>query len=442
MEDSESVAAPTETVTETQPPADDVTTDGGDDGDPTTPTPAPPPPEDRTKFDWERDTPKVINKYFAQPRVLIQHQLESFNNAVETVIPSIISHNSPIQVYGNWDETEHRFLTMYQIEFKDSYMCRPLVRDDHETIKPLFPQEARLRNLTYAAPIFVDLEHQMFKIKADATMDRVGEVQYERKVPLCNFPVMLCSNYCHLTDTDAQDMAELGENRLDLGGYFIINGNEKVIIPQERPAENKVLCFKRKSELDIVEIKSTIDQRFNPVNNISIALSIAKEGESDRILTVSTKHFKNVNLFIVFRALGIETDQEIFQMILGQSFEPAATAAAAAAQPSDEDLNLLLPTAFEVFNEPRRFGTAMRKVTFRVTTQIQALKYLSEQMRDKMNPNYVEQQVKKITIGTDAESKQMAIENYYLKHVRETLARDFCRTWVATTTRKRSSSGT
>ena len=156
-------------------------------------------------FDWNRDTNSVIKKYFAQPKILVQHQLESYNNTVETVIPSIINHQNPIQIPGKWNSTTKKFELMYEIRFKDVYMCRPLIRDEHETIKPLYPQEARLRNLTYSAPIFVDLEQKLLNITDPETPAVISE-GIEKKVPLCNFPVMLQSNYCHLAEAEPQDL--------------------------------------------------------------------------------------------------------------------------------------------------------------------------------------------------------------------------------------------
>jgi len=158
----------------------------------------------KSEFDWDRDTFKVIDRYFAQPKILVAHQIESYNNTVETVIPAIINHQNPIQIPGDWDEKTKRFNLMYEIRFKDVYMCRPLQRDDNVTIKPLYPHEARLRNLTYSAPIFVDLEQKLVDLSKPDNPKILGS-GIEKKVPLCNFPVMLQSNYCHLSDAEPQD---------------------------------------------------------------------------------------------------------------------------------------------------------------------------------------------------------------------------------------------
>ena len=373
-------------------------------------------------YDWNRDTESVIKKYFDQPKILVQHQLESYNNTVETVIPSIINHQNPIQIPGQWNPTTKRFERMYEIRFKDVYMCRPLIRDDHETIKPLYPQEARLRNLTYSAPIFVDLEQRLLNI-CDPENPAVIDEGIEKKVPLCNFPVMLQSNYCHLADAEPKDLPELGENLYDIGGYFVINGSEKVIIPQERPAENKVLCFQRKGELDIVEVKSTIDQRFNPVNNISIALNRPKD-EADRLMTVNMKSVTQpINLFVIFRALGIETDYQILQMILGftdqnqtePNLPPDIQDPNQTIETQEEDLNLLLPTAYETFKTG--------KTEYQITNQMQALRYIASQM--KINQDYVKQQINRTGTNMTYEQAQEAQENYMIKYVREILARDF-----------------
>lgn len=54
---------------------------------------------------------------------------------------------------------------------------------------------------------------------------------------------MLLSQSCHLKDKDDKERTDLGECVFDQGGYFIINGSEKVLIAQERQAYNRVYVW-------------------------------------------------------------------------------------------------------------------------------------------------------------------------------------------------------
>ena len=118
-----------------------------------------------------------------------------------------------------------------------------------------------------------------------------------------------------------EDLKKRKECILDLGGYFVINGGEKVIVSQERVAENKVFVWppiKNTSSkyTHECEIKSSIDQRFNPIEGFRIMLG--KSDKDKQLLYCRINGFKvDIPLFVLMRALGITTDKEIFTIILG-----------------------------------------------------------------------------------------------------------------------------
>lgn len=67
------------------------------------------------------------------------------------------------------------------------------------------------------------------------------------KVLIGKVPVMVRSKFCHLSRMSKQEIVkDARECRYDQGGYFIVNGNEKVLVAQERMASNIVLVFKLK----------------------------------------------------------------------------------------------------------------------------------------------------------------------------------------------------
>jgi len=180
--------------------------------------------------------------------VLIEHQLSSFDNLITDTIPRMVQQQSPIEV-NSGDNLK------YKLQFLRIYINKPVQHDPDTGYQPLYPNEARIRDLTYSAPIFVDYCQT-------CTTHGTVQTQIVRKVPLWKMPIMLGSKYCHLYGKSVPERAALNECKMDRGGYFIINGSEKVVIAQERPVDNRIMIFKGSSEAKFVarsEIKSTID---------------------------------------------------------------------------------------------------------------------------------------------------------------------------------------
>lgn len=103
-------------------------------------------------------------------------------------------------------------------------------RMDIESNAEITPNECRLRDLTYAAPIFVDVEY----VRGKQIVRRPGNC-------IGRMPIMLRSNKCVLTGKDEWDMSKLNECPLDPGGYFVVNGTEKVILVQEQLSKNRII---------------------------------------------------------------------------------------------------------------------------------------------------------------------------------------------------------
>ena len=124
-----------------------------------------------------------------------------------------------------------------------------------ESQGPLLPQEARLRNLTYSAPLYVDIKKTTMLADPnhplnegvvninDMHLEQEGDDEVMEKVFIGRVPIMVRSTFCALSSTSSKDIYSLGECPFDAGGYFVINGSEKVLIAQERMATNQVYVF-------------------------------------------------------------------------------------------------------------------------------------------------------------------------------------------------------
>ena len=130
------------------------------------------------------------------------------------------------------------FTTEIKIEFGNVSYNKPYIHENNGGTKLMYPQDARLRNISYSLPILVDMKVNIFK---NPFTDRETLMEKELKnINIGKIPIMVGSNFCLLNNkTQKRD----DECKYDLGGYFIINGNEKVIVCQEKIAENRVYVF-------------------------------------------------------------------------------------------------------------------------------------------------------------------------------------------------------
>jgi DNA-directed RNA polymerase II subunit RPB2 len=334
--------------------------------------------DEKKTFVWDVDTWKTLDSYFSQKNILTDHQISSYNDLVDFVIPQIIERNNPITIATDYDEKMDDFRKKYKIEFLRTYLSKPLIQENNDVIKPLMPNEARMRNLTYSAPMFIDVKHTLtLKDETGAEYELPGTemTSTELKIPFLQIPVMLHSKYCHLNGLNGSTLKELGECEYDQGAYFIVNGGEKVIVAQERVAENQVFVWQPpKNALTKysheAEIKSSIDQRFYPVKTCKVKLTkeptakTIKDGMKKGQVIGRTFHVqmpylkknKDIPLLVMFRALGIMTEREMYEIILGNSKNA-----------SPNYTNLLISSV----EEARSLG---------ITTQDAALNYLSKQM--------------------------------------------------------------
>jgi DNA-directed RNA polymerase II subunit RPB2 len=328
------------------------------------------------QFDWDVDTWTVMDSCFEQDKFLTKHQIDSYNNFVDYIIPQIIERNNPITIATDYDKIKGTFKKTCTIEFEHIHLSKPLIHENTDVIKRLYPNEARLRNLTYSAPMFIDVKYTINN----------KPPQIESHIPFLKLPVMLHSNYCHLSDNSELSLPELGEDEFDQGGYFIVNGGEKVLISQERVAENHVFVWlppksSTSKYTHEAEIKSSIDQRFYPirVNKVKLtkeptARAAKKDSEENRVsgrtFKVQMPYLKDdVPLFVIFRALGVGTEQEMFEMMMPDIDKIG-----------NNYTNLLIPSV----DEARKKG---------VTTQEEALKYLSERLNISFNDAFKEQHI-------------------------------------------------
>ena len=285
----------------------------------------------------------IIDIYFRDNSLYkVQHQVDSYNEFINSEmngIPYTIKRENPQIIYKdpiNEINGEYRYqISIYYGETLDEvgeiikdkkniFISSPVEYDGEADY--MYPNIARLKGYTYASAIFCNIGI-IFREK-----NNIIEVRNLEKINIGMVPIMLKSDLCILKGIDSTRLIEYGECQYDQGGYFIINGKEKVILSQEKKINDILYINKTNQPLNPYQatIKtvskegyqssrtnyitmSRVIVNYTPINN---GLSDVSRRDVYR-LVCRIKHIEtSIPLFILFRALGVETDKDIINMII------------------------------------------------------------------------------------------------------------------------------
>lgn len=160
----------------------------------------------------------VMKKYFEEKGLVRQH-LDSYDRFIRELLPEMLNEFKEVRI------TEDVKITIVDYSIGEPQWITLEGIAEKKT-----PMECRLRNLTYAAPVMVKIRY----------VDETGRSR-EQELKLMDLPVMLKSSIDPLRKMSAQELINIGEDPKDPGGYFIINGSEKVLVAQEDLASNNII---------------------------------------------------------------------------------------------------------------------------------------------------------------------------------------------------------
>ena len=242
---------------------------------------------------------------------------------------------NPVRITSEQDynKTTRSYRLEVEITFDNLYLSRPQIHENTGATKILFPQEARLRNFTYASMMTVDMSVKYIvrggggggggdvaATGGGTSSDVTIHHKVFNQVQIGKLPIMLKSCICVLTQHKHLDHNVTGECPYDAGGYFIINGSEKTVLGQERAAENKVLCYNvaknNTKYLYSAEIKSIPDSKCISPKQINMMVTAKQNGFGHPLVIQIPRMKQPIPLFIVFRALGVLSDREICEYIV------------------------------------------------------------------------------------------------------------------------------
>lgn len=271
----------------------------------------------------------IVSAFFNQSgggdcsHALVRHQIESYNEFLDKKLIQIIQGFNPITVCHNYDTAVNDFRYKIYLNALQPSITKPMhiASDGTQTI--MTPFMARMNNLTYAANIYVDIHVITEALNADGVVER--NEQQLPNVCIGKIPIMVRSKACTLSQIPEVAYAKDNhECRYDLGGYFIINGNEKVVISQDRISENQTLVFHPNGNTDglYAEIRSMPDGVFLPPKTTNLHMS-GKPNHMGRVIRMSASFLRtDVPVFVMFRALGVESDRDILMHIMFDVVDP------------------------------------------------------------------------------------------------------------------------
>ena len=266
---------------------------------------------------------QIIESYFNNKHLerLVRHQIESYNHFINIQMQQTINMFNPIKIHSenDYDITKDKYSLEIELSFHNCNLLPPQIHENNGATKIMFPSEAKLRNFTYSSIMNVDI-YIKYNILNTENMD--NPITIEKKIPKVNIgriPIMVKSNTCILSQNKFINPSLTGECAMDPGGYFIIKGSEKTVLGQERVAENKIYCFdnKNKSKWKFsAEIKSV--PAFKCISPKQIDMYIASRNNGfGHVLYINIPRMKQpIELFILFRALGVTTDKDICKYIV------------------------------------------------------------------------------------------------------------------------------
>lgn len=233
----------------------------------------------------------LIKKYFEENSI-VQSNLESFNRFIDVELQKIIEENRVIEptiIPPNVDD--------FKIQLDKIWVTVPEIIEADGSKRNLTPIEARIRKLSYSAPIMMEVSAHINGVKRETFKTQIG-----------NMPIMLKSKKCHLYGLSQEELIKKGEDPKDPGGYFIINGTEKVIVTIEDLAANTLMIEKVKTGMSPI-----VGKLFSESGSYKIPHTVEKI--KDGLYYLSFTRIKRVPIVVLIKALGMTKDEDIMNEV-------------------------------------------------------------------------------------------------------------------------------
>ena len=229
-------------------------------------------------------------KAFLKERGLVRFQIESYNDFITRRIPQVLKEIGTIKIPVAEVGTIKIKLGKFEIG-KDGW--GPWIREADGSERKILPFEARIRSLTYSAPMFVEMTQIINKEESEPVFVHLGDM-----------PIMVKSKICPLSTMSREELIRVHEDPDDPGGYFIINGTERILVLVEEIAPNRIIVQKTKTG-GVTEIARIHSEKSGYVQRHLL------ERKKNGIITISFAAIQKLPIVILLKALGLERDKDI-----------------------------------------------------------------------------------------------------------------------------------
>ena len=233
----------------------------------------------------------VINSFF-KVHSFIESDIHSFNTFIDKGMQEIVKEIGDII-----PTVIPKDMQDFRIKLDKIWVEKPQLVEADGSKRDIFPMEARLRSITYSAPIWLEVSAHIDGVQRESFQTQIGKI-----------PIMTKSKYCHLYGMKREELITHGEDPDDFGGYFILNGNERVLITVEDLASN-TLFVERSSGT----VSKWVGKLFSEKGAYRVPHVI--EQMKDGIINLSFTRFSRLPVMAVIKALGVIKDEEIYQLI-------------------------------------------------------------------------------------------------------------------------------
>lgn len=231
----------------------------------------------------------VLIEAFIREHGLVRQHLDSYNKFIEKTLQEIVNEVGEIE----------SGIPGLKVLLGKISVGNPRVKEADGSESPILPMEARLRNLTYAAPLYLEM-----------VLVEEGEEKDRATVYIGDLPIMVKSVKCPLSKMSDEEQVRVGEDPKDPGGYFIVNGSERVLIIQEDLAVNRILVDYGPSGSSVTHVAKVFSS--TAAYRIPVTVERTKDGQ----IYVSFPSIPSrVPLIVMMRALGLESDRDIVNAI-------------------------------------------------------------------------------------------------------------------------------
>ncbi len=237
----------------------------------------------------------IMQAYF-KDYPFVEANIQSFNDFIDKQLQKLVDEVGDIIPTIIPQEVES-----FVIKLKKIWIDKPTIIEADGSKRELFPSEARLRNLTYSAPIYLEVSAHVDEIQRESFVSMIGKL-----------PIMLRSKYCNLYGLKKEDLIIRGEDPNGPGGYFIINGNERILITVEDLASNKLFVEKKQ-----VGPSEYVGRLFSEMGSYRIPHTL--EQMKDGLFYLTFTRFRRVPLIPIIKSLGLVKDQDIVKAVCGDN---------------------------------------------------------------------------------------------------------------------------